>query len=342
MPANDFLLDAGVRHQIFVQRYAGGQVKELLQYLRDMIADVERKLLQAQNLSEAQKLTTQLRQIQRIIDDGMEKLSTGLVTNVSALAEYEAEFAVKTLNAAATVGAVLPESELLRALVTNTPMQLQVGNAVQELTVQQAAATYSRKKSSELRRVIQTGFVEGATTQDLTRRVMQVAKRQQAQAEALVRTSINHIASEARRETHLANTDILSGEEFVAVLDDRTTIGCAALDGKIFPFNRGPSTPRHWNCRSVRVPVLAPKFREGGLEGMRASKDGPVPASRTYGGWLRDQSAEFQDTVLGKERAKLFRTGGLSLEKFTDDMGKQYSLEQLKLLEPVAFQRSGL
>ena len=346
MSANDFLLDAGIRHQIFVQRYAGGQVRELLGYLRNMVSDVERKLLEAQTLSEAQRLTTQLREIQSVIDDGLERMNRGLLDSVSDLAEYEAEFAVKTLNTASTVDAVLPQSELLRALVTNTPMGLQVGNAKQELTIEQAAQTYSRKKSGELRRIIQTGFVEGATVQDLTSQVRRVAKRQRSQAEALVRTSINHISSEARRETHMANADILKGEEFVAVLDNRTTIGCAALDGKIFPFNRGPQTPRHWNCRSVRVPALDDRFQEGGLVGSRASKGssftGQVSAKRTYGGWLKDQSATFQDEVLGSDRGKLFRQGGLSIESFSDDMGRQYSLDELRLLGPVAFERAGI
>ena len=346
MSADDFLLDAGIRHQIFVQRYAGGQVKELLGYLRDMVADVERKLIEAQTLPEAQRLTRQLQEIQRIIDDGLERMSNGLLESTADLAEYEAEFAVRTLNTAATVEATLPRSEILRALVTTKPMELQVGNATQQLTIDQAARTYSRKKAGELRRVIQTGFVEGATVQELTSKVMQVSKRQQAQAEALVRTSINHISSEARHETHLANSDILQGEEFVAVLDNRTTVGCAALDGKIFGFEEGPTTPRHWNCRSVRVPVLDERFREDGLVGTRASKGsdftGQVSAKRTYGGWLRDQSASFQDQVLGEKRGKLFRQGGLSLDKFTDDSGRQYSLAELKLLEPVAFERAGV
>jgi hypothetical protein len=122
MSADDFLLDAGIRHQIFVQRYAGGQVKELLGYLRDMVADVERKLIEAQTLPEAQRLTRQLQEIQRIIDDGLERMSNGLLESTADLAEYEAEFAVRTLNTAATVEATLPRSEILRALVTTKPM----------------------------------------------------------------------------------------------------------------------------------------------------------------------------------------------------------------------------
>jgi hypothetical protein len=58
----------------------------------------------------------------------------------------------------------------------------------------------------------------------------------------------------------------------------------------------------------------------------------------TYGGWLKKQPASVQDEVLGIERAKLFRSGKLSIGKFTDDTGKVYTLDQLKKLEPLAFE----
>ena len=42
MSANDYLLDAGIKHQIYVQRYAGGQVKDLVKYLDDAQAEILR------------------------------------------------------------------------------------------------------------------------------------------------------------------------------------------------------------------------------------------------------------------------------------------------------------
>jgi SPP1 gp7 family putative phage head morphogenesis protein len=346
MSANDFVFDASVKHQIFVQRYAGGQVKDLLKYLTELVRDVEVKLARAESLSQAQKLSTELRDIRELIDDALRKISSGVLSNIVDFAEYEAEFAVKTISLAATVEATLPQSELLRALVTTRPMVLHSGKATQELTIDSAVRTFSQRKSAELLRVIQTGFINGDPVAVLTKRVKDVSKRQASQAESLVRTSIQHISGEARKETHIANNDILQGEEWVAVLDDRTTIGCAALDGSIFNFNEGPTTPRHWRCRSTRVPVLQEKFRVPGLEGTRASKGsdftGQISAKRTYSGWLRDQSESFQITVLGAERQKLFKAGGLSLDKFTDDVGVQYTLDELRLLEPVAFERAGI
>lgn len=56
---------------------------------------------------------------------------------------------------------------------------------------------------------------------------------------------------------------------------------------------------------------------------------GQAPTSTNYEKWLRGQSKEFQDDVLGKGKAQLFRDG-MPLEKFVDEKGKPYSLQQLK------------
>lgn len=347
MSANDYLLDAGLKHQIYVQRYAGGQVKDLVKYLSDAQAQILRQLEGVTTLEQSRSLNRKLETITKLQTEALEKLSEGLTKNSAEFAEYEADFAVRTLNAAAAAEVTLPASEQLRALVTQAPMQLAVsgkaGSVAQSLTIDQAAARFAGDKATEIKRALQRGVVQGATVQSLTRDIVSVTNRHKRQAEALVRTSINHISSEARSAVHRANDDILKGEEYVAVLDGRTTIGCAALDGKILGFDEPPQTPRHWNCRSLRVPVLQDRFQEGGLEGQRAAvgSDGPkqVSAKRTYGGWLKDQSPEFQIQVLGKERAALFRAGKLNLDQFVDSNGNPISLKQLAALDSAAVVR---
>ena len=337
MSANDYLLDAGIKHQIYVQRYAGGQVKDLVKYLDDAQAEILRQLKTVKSLAESRTLNRKLNRIVQLQQEGLTKLSAELTAKTMDFAEYEAEFAVRTMNTAAAAAVTLPASEQLRALVTQRPMQLAIsgkaGSTVQNLTLDQAARQFAGDKANEIRRVIQTGVVEGSTVQSLTRDIVSVTNRHKRQAETLVRTSVNHISSEARSAVNQANDDILKGEEWVAVLDGRTTIGCATLDGKILGFNEPPFTPRHWGCRSVRVPVLDDRFQEGGLEGTRASMDGPVSAKRTYSGWLKDQPAEFQDQMLGKERGKLFRSGKIKLDQFVDQNYNPVSLEQLRVLD---------
>jgi hypothetical protein len=53
-----------------------------------------------------------------------------------------------------------------------------------------------------------------------------------------------------------------------------------------------------------------------------------VPSTTTYDAWLRKQPQAFQEDVLGKSKAQLFRDG-LTLDKFVDEKGKSYTLAEL-------------
>jgi len=69
---------------------------------------------------------------------------------------------------------------------------------------------------------------------------------------------------------------------------------------------------------------------------------GSVPAKITYGEWLGDQSAAFQDEVLGPTRGALFRRGGLEIHEFTDRRGNELTLEELEARHGDAFEEANL
>jgi hypothetical protein len=69
---------------------------------------------------------------------------------------------------------------------------------------------------------------------------------------------------------------------------------------------------------------------------------GEVPKDVTYQDWLRKQSVSFQDEVLGPTRAQLFRDGGMTLDRFVDNSGHEYTLDQLRQRDPAAFKRADL
>jgi hypothetical protein len=101
------------------------------------------------------------------------------------------------------------------------------------------------------------------------------------------------------------------------------------------------------NCRSTIVPKVDPRYNllsevTGDRPSVGASGAKSVSAKSTYGGWLKKQPASFQDEVLGPTRAKLFRQGGLSIGKFVNFDGETYSLEQLRALNPLAFEKANL
>lgn len=75
----------------------------------------------------------------------------------------------------------------------------------------------------------------------------------------------------------------------------------------------------------------------------RASMDGQVPSKVTYAEWLKRQPAGFQDDVLGRTRGRLFREGGLKVDRFVDARsGRSFTLDQLRRKETAAFSRAGI
>jgi hypothetical protein len=69
---------------------------------------------------------------------------------------------------------------------------------------------------------------------------------------------------------------------------------------------------------------------------------GQVPATTSYQTWLKSQSKEFQEDVLGKTKAKLFRDGKLQLDKFVTRNGTELTLSQLAKKHADAFRAAGL
>jgi hypothetical protein len=66
--------------------------------------------------------------------------------------------------------------------------------------------------------------------------------------------------------------------------------------------------------------------------------DGQVSEKLNYSDWLRTKPADFQDEVLGAERAKLFRDKKVDIDRFTNDRGRTYTLEELREVDAALFE----
>ena len=158
-------------------------------------------------------------------------------------------------------------------------------------------------------------------------------------AQTIARTGTAIMASEAKQAFINENLDIIKGIRVNATLDRRTSHICRYLDHHFFSIERAVYPPYHFNCRSsfeiVYDGYTAPK--------QRASEHGVVE-NQTYYEWLKNQPAQYQDEVLGKTRGKLFRDGGLTVERFRalqlDKNFTPLTLDEMKQLEPKAFERT--
>lgn len=394
LTANEHLQDALIRHQIGLLRHSSAIQARILELLnateRDLVEAIERRgrRLAGRGVQDSvtkvrlQRLLEEVREIRgRAMSQAFAHWRKSLQDLVRAEAEHVARI-VRTV-APVQLEMVSPDPSTLRAIVTTNPFEGQL-----------LAGWAKRLARNDLTRImgqVQIGMVQGDTPAQMARRIVGTAQLRGAngvteitrrEASTITRTAVQTMANASRQQVYDANSDLFTHERFVATLDSRTTPICRANDGKQYKRGEGPHPPLHFNCRSVRVPVIDPRqmgirpartatqrqllreyARQNGLEGIRSRTDlprghagkfdafsrrrvreltGTVPASTTYQEFLSRQSSAFQRDVLGATRARLFRQGGISVDRFVDRAGRQYTLAELARREAAAFRRAGL
>jgi len=108
-----------------------------------------------------------------------------------------------------------------------------------------------------------------------------VGSSAQVSLERFSRTKSTEVLNRGRLAA-FENSGIVTGVQYSAILDDRTTVICAGLHGKQFTRDKAPIPPLHFNCRSVLIPItrfetLTPDTRVGGTVSTRRGKDIKVP-----------------------------------------------------------------
>lgn len=368
--ANELFFDALVRRQIYLSKFSDGLLRDVTRLLDDTEADIRAVLRERLEDLEGKEFSARTNARLNVLANAIAKIRETAIDgtaamwdeNLAALAEAEAAFLDEALKRYSPVvlDTLLPSATLLGSIATSQPMQ---GAVLKDWA--------SRMKETDLRRImdaIRVGMAQGQTTDDIARVVLGTRALQGADgvtqttrrdAMSITRTAVHTVANDARDAYIEANADIFKVERYTATLDARTTKLCMSLDGNVYKVGEGPHPPLHWQCRSLRVGIIDPNLpgdrpanaaSERALEGLRGEARkakmrqlvGTVPARTTYAEFLARQTHAFQDEVLGPARAKLFRDGGLTLDRFINRNGGEYTLDQLRAREPAAFDRANL
>lgn len=390
---NEELLDAAIRHQIFLLRYSGhvrNRVTEVLNRTEEELARrIRDQLRNSQGLAspvEFRRLQALLASLTAIRQKGWKEATKLLLNDIEELAYREPIILqnIYTTPLPVYVNTVLPSAEFLKSVALSKPFE---GRLLKDW-----AATMESDDIRRMHAAVQAGMVAGEDHATIARRVVGTARLRgvdgatettRRQVQSIIRTAVQHVANDARDGFFDLNKDLFTEEQFVATLDSRTTPICRALDGKKFKVGDGPRPPLHFNCRSLRVAAIngtllgdrpakpvaerllvreyakkeglgdissranLPHGSKGAYDdwarGRIRAMTGPVPASQTYQTWLTGQSKAFQDEVLGETKGKLFRDGGLKLDKFVDlRTGREFSLDELAAKHAEAFRAAGL
>lgn len=294
---NQKLVDALVRHQVYLSGYSRDVAQRLGQTLNATAPSMRAFLLEslASNDTDTQTMR-RLRQIEaKLIElrtPGWTAAKEEFVGTLTELLQYEPEFlagAVAQLSANIHMLLNRPERSAIQNLIASG--KLIVGRSIDEV--------WKALTSSDLARVIgatRIGYVAREAGRAIASRVVGTLKALSpiinaslTALDTVVSTAITAFSNAARQLSIDLNEAVFSGSEiWVSILDNATTQGCIDLDGKIFKADEGIRPGYHYGCRSDRVPFLA-------------DEPEPSPPAK-FADWLDTQGSKFKKFV-GKMKA---------------------------------------
>lgn len=339
--------DKLIRHQVFVEGIKEKQANEVAAFLTEFYFHIRTKLFTADSIDSKKKLTLILREIKDQWDILLSDYSSELSIFLEELVTTESKYITRFLNQEFDLNIPIYAPEQLFTAIMHTPWSVRQGSDAGEL-VGKIIKNWSKDTINRSINLIRLGYVEGLSVLDIVRSVVGtrslnykdgLAEVSRRNAKALIRTVVHHLASQTRFKIFEKSSDI-EQYQWVATLDSRTTIICQSLDLQKFYFSKGPVPPIHIQCRSAIIPVFKDDiWLSRGRQ--RASEFGLESAHLSYYEWLKKQTVQFQNDVLGKQRAELFRKPEMTADKFAKlNMNRSFvprTLEEIKKLEPEYF-----
>lgn len=278
--ANELYLDASLRHQIGLRRYSAGLNRRIAALLEEADRELTERLRVRLGRFEGRPLdytgerwTSLLRDFSAARAAALGEVRTLARTELNTLAGMEAAREASLLASAipieisfATVAA-----DQLRAITSSRPFQ---GRLLRDWF-----RNLERGDQARLTQALQLGMTQGEPIDDIVRRVVGTRRNGYADgilaitrrdAQAVVRTAVNHVSNVAREYVWEANSDIITARIWVSTLDGRTSAVCRSRDGKGRPVKEGGSLPEgveplvprnatppaHINCRSTMVAYI--------------------------------------------------------------------------------------
>lgn len=320
-------IDQALKTQLDILRHSATVEAEVLRILEQMQKELIAKLAQGD-----------------ITEWGRARLNQMLKEASATIAEYYAKAqdilsptyaTVAGISAAQTATALAvtaPSRAVLESLVTNMLVE---GSPMKAWWAKQSADTAFKFASA-----VRQGIAQSETLNQIFKRVNEATDLANRNSIALVHTSVMQVFNDAKLNVIQANADIAPTTRWLATLDSHTCIRCAPRDGLEWdtktlkpighnlPFD---NIPLHVGCRCTTIavtPMLESILERGG--GGRASTFGVQKGSTTFEEFLSRQSEAFQDDVLGKGRAELFRSGKITLRDLVSGKGAPLTLKQLE------------
>ncbi len=349
---NEQLLNKYTRHAVFLQQLEKGEALRIGRFMKqNVFPSIFQKLMTELGKVKDIKTVGSARRIKRLNQmlasvkqtaiAGFVRAEKQAISRLVDVSRFEAQWNINTIERTVPldISMVMPSNAVLRTLVTTKAF----GGPDNQHKLDTWFKGLSTSVRNNINKQLRVGIAAGESVPALGKRVQKAFNTGTKQAQAIARTMTSAVVHNAREEVFKANKKIVPKVQYQATLDDRTTVVCINLDGKVFETGKGPRPPIHFQCRSTVVPIT-PSWQEFGVSdpppATRASMNGAVPAKLTYKKWFAQQSKATQVKVLGKKKAELFRSGRVKIEKFSSKDLKPLTLKQIARREGVVFEPS--
>lgn len=323
MNIGDVIQDDVVGHSVDLQRVSAAVRHQTLRTLKKVEGDLLAALARIDPTEggprvQQRRLQTLLEQTRETIRSGYRKINADHLSDMKDLAAVESDFAMLAVNSAVKVE--LASTALPPAAVKSIASDILIEGAPSSDWWARQAADLQARFTDQIRR----GMLAGESLGQLAQRIRGtkaagykdgVMGIPTQSAEKLIRTSVQTVANDARFETYRLNDDVVRGVQWVATLDNRTSIICMALNGKVWDLDKKPvghkqpwpGPTAHWNCRSTQIPVLK-SWDELAAEGFDVPQPDESKVNKLFKQNLKDMG--FDDA----EISKIIRDGRSSMD----------------------------
>lgn len=246
------------------------------------------------------------------------RASDGLQSDLFDVAKHEAEFAAKAVKAAGASidsGTTIPSHAFLKTLITTSPIPFSDDG---KTLLMPWLGKLESGRFERLEGALRLGILEGETTAKMVGRVDGILEGSRKSAQTVVLTANAAVQNSARTETY-KNMKSIRYVEWSSILDGRTSQLCQSRSGKIYELDKPhPSAPAHPRCRSMLIP----------------RRDAEGNKHQPFNEWLAGQPEAVQDSIMGKERADIFRANPkMDWDQFFRENGSYKSLDELRTFD---------
>ena len=241
------ITDKLIRHQIFLERFAGTVAKTIQDGIDRARDAAFSEIMTNTHDVNTNRLKEQLEVIMlRHMEDALDE--------VKELTSHEADFNERILKPELDEVASATDAALLSALI-NKPMPVGLADKKANRKIQPAYNKFAEQTAGIIVQPIRDAQVNGgdnlATAETILFMTTGILT---ARARSLARSSVVHAANTSKEEVYKVNP--IKQVEWVSVLDSHTTDYCRGQDGKLYDVGVGPRPPAHYNCRSITQPVI--------------------------------------------------------------------------------------